>query len=392
MKAQAVFTPAQLLGRWWRSLDRWSLVALIALLMVGIVLVAASSPAVAGRLGLDPFYFLYRHLFFFPISLALLIGCSFLDPRRCFLFAWVLFLVSFVFLLMTLIDGDAVKGASRWIDVGSFSLQPSEFIKPAFALVFAYILSFTRSFSAHRTPRPGVPYGGVFFWCALIWGGLIAVLASQPDIGQSVLISVVALAQIALVCDVIFLIGGFLLLFAGLFGAYLIMPHVAARIDAFLDPASSALYQLSTSYKAFAVGGIFGKGPGHGQIKRSIPDAHSDFIFAVGAEEFGLLFCLALLFLLALIVLRSLYSIARVQDKKSILAACGLLAIFAGQCTINIASTIGLIPTKGMTLPFVSYGGSSLLGSAVTMGLLLALTRRRFSAGARAMPVPGGGA
>jgi cell division protein FtsW len=274
-------------------------------------------------------------------------------------------------LILTLLVGQEIKGATRWISVAGFSVQPSEFAKPFFAVVTAWML-------AAQKAEEGIPGTRI---AVGLWLALVGLLMLQPDVGQTFVVSSVwglqlFLAGLSLVWVVLIAVVGA----SSLFGAYFVLPHVAARIDAFLDPAAGDRYQIERSLEAFAAGGLLGRGPGEGTVKTLLPDAHSDFIFAVAGEEFGVAVCLVIVGLFAFVVLRGFARLLQEDDLFVLLACTGLLAQFGVQALINMGSALHLIPTKGMTLPFISYGGSSLMALALGMGMVLALTRRRSGA------------
>ena len=359
-------TDMSLFGRWWWTVDRWTIGAVLGLMLAGVILILAGSPAVAEKNNYDSFHFVNRQFLFLPFALATMCVVSFLNERNIRRLAISLLFVSIVLVLFTLIVGDEVKGARRWISFFGFKIQPSEFIKPTFIVVSAWLFSMWRlnsNFPGHIV-------------CSLIYCLVIGLLAMQPDFGMSVLISLVwglqfflAGLSITLVMTIgaLFIFGGFI--------AYLKFGHVRDRIDQFVDPGNNEGFQVERSLEAFYNGGIFGRGPGEGYIKEKIPDAHSDFIFAVAAEEFGMFACLIIIALFAFIVLRGFTRVLKNKDSFSQLAVVGLLSHFGLQAIINLASTVNLVPTKGMTLPFISYGGSSLISVSLAMGIILALTR-----------------
>jgi len=357
-----------ILGRWWWTVDRWSLVAIAALMAFGALLAAASSPAVAERIGLDALYFIKRHFMLLPVAVALIVGVSALTPTQVRRTAVIAFLVCIVLLAATLALGVEIKGARRWLSIAGFSLQTTELVKPTFAVVAAWLFSE----AAHDPKFPGrIICTGLF---ALVLGLVIA----QPDLGQAVVISCVWMAQFFLAGLPMWLVAGMLVLgVSGIVGSYFTLPHVTSRIDRFLDPKSGDTYQIERSIEAFSSGGLFGRGPGEGQVKTVLPDAHADFVFAVAGEELGLILTLMIVALFAFIVLRGMARAMSEHNLFILLAISGLLVQFGLQALINMSSSLQLIPTKGMTLPFISYGGSSLLGIAFGLGMTLALTRRR---------------
>ncbi|MFQ5774238.1 MAG: putative lipid II flippase FtsW [Kiloniellaceae bacterium] len=366
-------TDTSVLGRWWWTVDRWTLAALVALMCFGAILMLAVSPAAAARIdGLGTFQLARRQILFLSIAVFAVVGVSLLDPRAVRRFAVLGLAGSLLLLILTLFVGAEIKGATRWLGIGGFSFQPSEFAKPFFAVAAAWML-------AADTTEDGSP--GLWM-AATLWLVLVSLLLLEPDVGQSFVVTAVwgiqlFLAGLSLPWVGVLGLGAAM----GLLGAYFALPYVAARIDGFLDPGSGDRYQIERSMEAFMNGGLFGRGPGEGRIKALLPDAHSDFIFAVAGEELGLLACLVILGLFAFVVLRGFARLLQ-EDSLFVLLACtGLLAQFGLQALINMASALHLMPTKGMTLPFISYGGSSLLALALGMGMVLALTRRRVGAG-----------
>ncbi len=366
-------TDTSLIGRWWWTVDRWSLAALAALIGFGVVLAMAAGPPVAARIGAaDSLQFVKRHLLLLPPALTLILGVSLMSPRQVRRLAAIMFVASILLLLLTLVVGTEINGARRWLVLAGLSLQPSEFAKPAFAVVAAWLFAQSQRNAAF----PGKTI------CAGLFAALLVLLLAQPDLGQAVVVSAVWAGQFFLAGLPLSLVFAMALSgIAGLAGAYFVFPHVASRIDGFLDPAAGDSYQIDRSLQAFMNGGLFGRGPGEGTIKDSLPDAHADFIFAVAGEELGLLACLALVLLFAFIVLRGFARVLQDENLFVTLAAAGLLIQFGLQALINMASSLDLMPTKGMTLPFVSYGGSSLIAIALGIGMVLALTRRRAGGG-----------
>jgi cell division protein FtsW len=356
------------LANWWWTVDRWLIAALGALIVLGLVLTLAASPPVAERLGLPPFHFVNRQMAFLVPAIAVLFVSSFLSPRHVRRTALIIFAVAMVLIIAALVFGHEVKGARRWI----FGIQPSEFLKPAFVILAAWAF-------AEGGKRSDVP-GNLL--AALLLPLSIVPLILQPDFGQTMLLSLVWAA-------LFFMAGLHWLWVAGIGGigitgmliAYKFVPHVRARVIKFIDPGSADgvidTFQVDTAIDSFHAGGWFGKGPGEGTIKRILPDAHTDFIFAVSAEEFGIAACLLLVTIFAFIVSRGLMSAARNEDPFCRFAAAGLTMLFGIQSAINMAVNLHLIPAKGMTLPFISYGGSSLISLALGMGFLIAVMRKR---------------
>jgi cell division protein FtsW len=357
-----------IVAEWWFSIDRLLLAVVLTLIGVGIVLSLAASPAVATRKGLPTYFFVERHLVFAAMGIILMLAVSLLEPRSVLMLAGGVLAVSLVLMLAATLYGPEVNGARRWVRLAGFSLQPSEFAKPAFAVVTAWLFAEARA-------RPGA---GMVPHAFGLYGLTTVLLLLQPDVGQWLLLTVV--------WGALFFISGQPLLWAlafggvgvgGLTAAYVTFPHVRGRIARFLDPASGDTFQTDRAIQSFAEGGFFGRGPGEGTIKSVLPDAHTDFIFAVVAEEYGAIACLLLLGLYAFVVARALSRYRHRRDPFTQLAVHGLALLVAMQAAINMAVNVGLIPAKGMTLPFISAGGSSMIAASLAAGMLLALVRRR---------------
>ncbi|MDB5478640.1 MAG: ftsW, partial [Alphaproteobacteria bacterium] len=361
-------TDNSLLGHWWWSVDKLMLSALGLLILAGVILIAASSTAIAERLHEPSFYFVLKHLFYLVPTFGLIFGISLMSPKTIRRTASIIFLVSLAMLALVPVVGSEHNGAQRWISLGGFSVQPSEFIKPSFAVVAAWLFS-----SQHRDH--GFP--GYLISCGLC-ALIVGLLLLQPDLGMTVVVSLVWAAQFFVaglplsVVAILFVLG-----VTGLFGIYMTFPHVTSRIDRFLDPQKGDTYQVDRSLEAFQHGGFFGTGPGQGEIKRVLPDAHADFIFAVSGEEFGLVLTIGLVFLYGFIIWRGMQRIRNCENLFVMLAVSGLLVQFGGQALIHMGSSLRLLPAKGMTLPLISYGGSSQIAICVTAGFILALTRHR---------------
>lgn len=365
-------TDNSILGQWWWTVDRWVLGAVAVLMGTGLMLSFAASPSIAQHLNLSSFYFAFRHTAYLLPSALVLIAVSLLSVKNVKRLALVIFLLGLVLTFATLFTGLEIKGARRWLSLGGVSLQPSEYLKPSLVVLSAWMFS-----EAHMNPQ--VPGRLIAFGLLLT---TVALLVLQPDFGMLVLVIVVWFAQFFLAGMPLLWIGGMVVLGSGgLVMSYLLLPHVARRIDLYISPDSadrfSSQYQITQSLEAFMHGGLLGQGPGEGVIKRNLPDAHADFVFAVAGEEFGMILCVMIAGLFVFVVLRSMMRVMLQNDLFSLLAVAGLVIGFGLQAMINMASTLGLIPTKGMTLPFLSYGGSSMLALALTMGMVLALTRRR---------------
>ncbi len=354
-------------AEWFWTIDRIFLAAFILLLGIGFMLSFSASPPEAARLGLPSFYFVKRHAAFLLPSLAVLVGCSFLSPRHVRRAALVILVLSIVFMVLALFFGVEVKGSRRWVSVVGLSIQPSEFMKPAFIVICAWL------FSEHSR-HPEVP-GNLF--AIMLFGIVAALLIAEPDFGQTMLAGMIwggmfFLAGISWTWILMLLA----LAAGGFMAAYSTISHVQQRVDRFMTGQGDT-FQVDTARDAIIHGHWLGVGPGEGIVKRILPDSHTDFAFSVAAEEFGILFCLFLVLLFSFIVLRGFSYARRERDDFTRLAICGLVLQIGLQSMINICVNLRLMPAKGMTLPFISYGGSSMLAIGVTAGFLLALTRRR---------------
>jgi cell division protein FtsW len=348
--------------------DRWIMGAIGALIIIGTLLTLAASPPVAERINMDSYFFVKKHLMMLPLGLILMFGMSMASPNIVKRMSVGLLLLALLLMVLTLTIGEERNGAQRWLSVAGMSLQPSEFLKPALIVFVAWMFS-------EQNRASGVPGNLIALSC---WAVSVGMLAMQPDFGQAFLLTVVIGGMFFVAGMPMFLVAALML--AGAVGgilAYMFMPHVTSRIDRFLDPASGDTFQVNTAINAFLQGGVFGRGPGEGTVKRILPDAHTDYIFAVVGEEFGMIACLLLVTLFAFIVLRGLARAFAAEDHFVQLAASGLIFLFGLQAFINMAVNLNLLPSKGMTLPFISYGGSSLLALSLTAGMILALLRKR---------------
>jgi cell division protein FtsW len=357
------------LGQWWLSVDRALLATLIALLCAGVLVSQIASPAIALRRGLDLYHFVNRQAGFALIGGAVLLAASFLSPLGVRRAALLVVLVALPALLLVLYAGPVINGSRRWLVFGGWQLQPSEFLKPALIVLFAWGLT-------QKRQRPEMP-------ALLLSGGAVlasmALLIQQPDLGQTVLIGGVCLTlfylagrpmrELAIVGTAA--VGGLVLF-------YLSFDHVRSRVDRHIDPSQTGggdTYQIDKAIASFLQGGWLGRGPGEGVIKTKLPDAHTDYILAVIGEEYGAMACIALMLAFGFILARAGVHVWRQRDMEVRLASAGLALLLAGQSLFHIGVNSGILPTKGMTLPFISYGGSSLLGTCFAAGLLLALTR-----------------
>ncbi|AWD20935.1 peptidoglycan glycosyltransferase FtsW [Pseudogemmobacter blasticus] len=357
------------LPRWWRTIDKWSLTSVFVLFGIGLLLGLAASVPLASRNGLEPYFYVQKQAIFGIMGLSVMVGVSMLSPaivRRLGIVGFAAALV--MVMLLPLVGQDHGKGAVRWLSLGGFSLQPSEFLKPGFVIVTAWLIAAAQDING--PPGRLISFGLMTF--------VVGFLALQPDFGQS--------ALVVFAWGVIYFVGGasivLILGIGGLVGlagfiAYGASEHFARRIDGFLSPDVDPRTQLGYAANAIQEGGFFGVGVGEGQVKWSLPDAHTDFIIAVAAEEYGLILVLMILGLFGVVVVRSLMRLMSENDPFTRLAGSGLACVFGVQAMINMGVAVRLLPAKGMTLPFVSYGGSSLIAAGLTVGMLLALTRSR---------------
>ena len=346
------------LNNWWSSVDRLNFILIISLGLTGLIL----------SFSIDEFFSINRHTIFFVLSLIFLFILSQFNNkniRRVSLFAFILLLI--LMIIIFFLDYE-VKGAKRWIQILNFTLQPSEIIKPVFVILSAWCIS-----KSIEDKKFYLPILFIFFFLLLI------LIIMQPDLGMTVLISSTFFCQLFVAGLSLFLVflAFLFIVFISIF-SYFIFDHVQSRINSFLGGISgSDTYQIDLSIKAFQNGGLLGKGPGQGILKERIPDANTDFIFAVAGEELGLIFCLVIILIILSIIVRTLINVLKVEDTYKIIAISGLICSFGLQCLINIFSSLGLIPTKGMTLPFVSYGGSSMISVSILFGFLLSLTNNK---------------
>jgi cell division protein FtsW len=358
---------------WWFTVDRVALLCIVILAGIGLMLAFAASPAITGGpLSAGDFRYTARQVLFATLAVGILCGVSLLSLRQIRILAAVTFACALIGSFLVLFIGADVLGARRELDLGPFALQPSEFLKPAFAILAAAVLADRQPLSI---PKPVVTF--------LLLAPALLILIRQPDVGQTGLLLCLWGAMLFF-WGVNFLWIGTGLGIAGVMGfmAYEIFPHVHHRVDQFLSESDTG-YQAGLALKAFAHGGFAGVGPGAGTIKYRIPDAHSDFIFAVAGEEFGLVLCGLIALVFCILTVRLLLRSAAAREPFSQLAGAGLAIVTAVQAFINMGVAVSLLPAKGMTLPFISYGGSSLFAVALTMGFALAVTRQRPQVGAR---------
>ncbi len=362
-------TDTSRIGVWWWTTDKVLLGCTAILITLGLLLSFASSPAAAARIGIgDPFHFALRQCVFASLGACIALGISMMSPRGVRRVCFIIYVCAIGLMICLPFIGHSAKGATRWLQLGGFSLQPSEFLKPALIVLASWMF-------AEGQKGEGVPGVSIAF---ALYIAAVCLLLMQPDVGQTFLISVAFGACF-------FMAGVPLRWIMGLLGAaavggaslYFVFDHVASRIDRFLSPDRADTHQIDAAQIAIHAGGLFGRGPGEGVMKRHVPDLHTDFIYSVAAEEYGLIFSLFLISLYGVVVIRGLYLAMKLTDPFEQIAAAGLFVLVGQQACINVAVNLNLIPTKGMTLPFISYGGSSMLAMGLTLGLALALTRRR---------------
>jgi cell division protein FtsW len=355
-------------ARWWFTVDRPLLSAVLLLMAIGVLISMAASPPVAARIGLNTFHFFKFQMAFLVPAVVLLISVSMLEPRQARRAAFLMLGLSLALMVAALFWGPEIKGAHRWINFGPIGLQPSELAKPSFVVIAAWFL-------AEHTKRPDMPGDVIAFMIFSIFVGLLVV---QPDFGQTALV-VLTFGAMLLIYGIpwILVLGLAGLCASGVMAAYVLVPHVTSRLDRFLNPDKGDTFQVDTATAAFHNGGLLGAGPGGGQAKQILPDAHTDFTFAVVGEEFGLIACIGLMLLFAFVVMRILQRAKIEPDPFPALALSGLGIVFGLQAVINMGVNVSLLPAKGMTLPLISYGGSSLIGVAFAMGMVLAFSRRQ---------------
>jgi cell division protein FtsW len=352
-------------ARWWWTIDRVSLSAVLGLMAIGLLLAFAASPAATGHgSAAGNFSYAVKQLGFAATAMCILIGASFLGYRQARMVAAAVFALALIGAVLALLIGPNVNGAHRWLEFGSFRLEPSEFLKPAFGVLAA-------AFLADKMKR-GFPGEA---WTLGFLAPAIVILLMQPDVGQTALLSILCVAMLFFAGLPYYWIGGLGLGGAGLATlAYFIHPHVRERIAEFMNAGG---YQTGLALKAFEAGGVTGVGPGAGTIKYRLPDAHTDFIFAVAGEEFGVILCVLIAVLFGVVTIRLLLRSARAREPFAQLAGAGLALAIGLQAFINMGVALSVLPAKGMTLPLISYGGSSLFAVALTLGFALGLTRQR---------------
>lgn len=377
MKRELSRIDTRAVARWWRNLDRVTLGCVGILIGLGYILMLAASPAVASRIGASRDMFIFKQVAFLSLAGFIVLITSTLSRRAIRDLALIGGLLALGATAMTLVHGMEIKGARRWISLPVMSVQPSEFLKPCFAVVTAWLLSARRRIIL----RGNIAFPGMLL-AFIGFGIILALLKSQPDIGMLSVITMVFMTQLFVDGLPLYWVTGGVASMVGAFAmAYITFPHVRSRVQRFLHPDVGDHYQIDTALRAFGNGGLTGRGPGEGRVKDMLPDAHADFVFAVAGEEYGLILCIGIIAVFGTIVLRTLLKAMREDDPFIIIAASGLVTGFGLQAFVNMGSTLHLIPTKGMTLPFISYGGSSAVSVALTLGMVLALTRHHTKQG-----------
>jgi len=360
-----------ILFAWWWSIDRYIITGIFALICVGFTLVMAASPTVAERLGIGHFHFVQKQVVYIIAGLCLMFTISLLSPvtlRRLAVFGFVVF---FLLLMMVDVAGFETKGAKRWLYIAGFSVQPSELLKPFFAILTAWLI--TRGNTDSKFPG--------FLIATIIFGIIALLLIRQPNFAMVLTVGAIWFTQMIIGGLNIFLIFALVIgAIIGIVGAYNYLPHVQHRIELFLNSSAGSTdnYQTEKSLQAFHNGGVLGTGAGEGAVKKILPDAHTDFIFSVAGEEFGLWLCLLIIILYGYIVFRCLYRAYFEKDLFIMLAVTGLTMQLFFQAAVNMGVATNLLPNTGMTLPFVSYGGSSMISVSVVIGMILSLTRKKF--------------
>ncbi|MBN8827922.1 MAG: putative lipid II flippase FtsW [Sphingobacteriia bacterium] len=357
------------LAQWWWAIDRVILACILVLMAFSAFMVATASPAVAERIGIESLFFIRKQIIYLLLSLIIIFGISLLSADLIKKFSLIGFITGVIMLVLVLFMGAEFKGAKRWLSLFGFSLQPSEFIKPFFSVITAWLLS--QKYKDQEFPA--------FSLSLFIYAVVACLIILQPDLGMTITLTIIWAGQLFLAGISFFWVflsgvGGALIITL----AYFFLPHVSKRIDNFLNPEQSENYQVMRSLEAFVNGGFYGTGPGEGVVKQFIPDSHTDFIFAVIGEELGFVTCVLVIFIYCLVVIRSLFRMCNESDTFLVFAVSGIIIQFGIQSMINMGVTLNLLPTKGMTLPFISYGGSSMFAIAIAVGIILALTKRKF--------------
>ena len=357
------------LGRWWWVIDKPMFFAFTVLICIGAIIVTASSPAVANRIGLDSWFFVSRQFVFLFLSFFIIIFTSFLNATQLKILGAVVFVSMIALMIVLPFMGAEIKGATRWVNLFGLTLQPSELLKPAFILVNAMVLS-------AKLKNPKFPH---FKISLILYAGIIALLVAQPDFGMVAIFTTVFASQLFIAgLPYIWILAIIALAVIGSFLAYSNFTHVKYRIDKFMNAENFDNYQTDKALEAFDSGGLFGRGPGNGVVKNYIPDSHTDYVFAVIGEEFGIITCLIILCIFAFLVFRSMYNAWMQKELFNIITLAGIAIMLGAQSVVNMGVSINMLPAKGMTLPFISYGGSSMMAVAFSCGIILALTKKQY--------------
>jgi len=361
-----------LFSRWWLTLDHWNFIQILSLAVIGTLIIFAAGSGVALNKGYEELYFFKNHIKYMIVALICMIFTSFFSKKGIIRFGLLGFIISIILLVLVMFYGPDINGATRWLRFGMFSIQPSEFIKPFFVIITALLFSriYKDNFKIFNYLSPNII-------SAILLFTVILLLLKQPDLGMSVIVMSIWTGQLFLAgLSLRWVVLMFGILILGVFIGYNVFDHVKERIDCFANLNCTGMEQITNSFAAYESGGLIGKGPGSGVIKNYIPDAHTDFIFPVIAEEFGAIFCIIILLLCCSIVLRGFVKIRNTNDLFILLTVGGMLSIFGMQVLLNVSVTLGLVPTTGVTFPFISYGGSSLVSASIGMGVVLALTKK----------------
>jgi len=361
-------TSLNFIKKWWIDIDKINFFIIFGIIIFGLMMTASSSPVIAKKINVDKFFFLKKQLIFASIATFLMIAISFLNLERIKVIGIFGLGLTIFLLIAVLFFGSNTKGATRWLSIGGFTLQPSEFAKTFFIILNAFIL---QKYYFHKWHiRYGISMGLFLL--------IVSLLILQPDFGMTITFSILWASQLFLYgLPFPFIAILVIVACAGGVGAYIFLPHVEDRINRFLN-SSETNYQVERSIDAFVNGSFFGVGPGNGIVKKFIPDVHTDFIFAAVGEEYGILTCMLIIIIFAYFVTRIVKRAMEEEDLFIYLALCGLMIQFTMQALVNVGVSLGMFPTKGMTLPFISYGGSSMISMAICFGLILAFTKRKY--------------
>lgn len=371
MKPSFDRTDNSILAQWWWTIDRLFFYLITTLMILGIVVSFTATPPVAKTIGLNSYHFIYHQIPFMLLSFLLMVGISILNQKQILQITAISTLLILVLMVIAIIFFPEKKGSHRWIYIFGLSLQPSEFIKPCFAVILAHILSTTKNTPSFK----GFRYATILFSITVL------LLIKQPDVGMACTVTIIFISELFLSgvsWKTIFILS--LLALIALFCAYFFLDHFRVRVDTFLTSETKEKFQITKALEAISNGNLWGCGLGKGSVKYTVPDAHTDFVLAVIMEECGIPGFIIVMSLFIAIVFRIIFRI--LTGNKSLyvmLAICGITIQFAFQTIVNISSTLGLIPTKGMTLPFISYGGSSLLALGFGMGIILGLSKENYS-------------